>query len=116
MKPEGVHAFLITVEGSLAKSEAFLAPGCFSLRDIQPAVCRGTDPRCRCEEERPAWLSPTRYGNGSRVSTCRVSDAAAAAVLACCCSAGARRCGVGSGSSPVRLCSAAGHSGERLVP
>src|SRR5260370_39217967 len=102
MKPEGVHAFLITVEGSLAKSEAFLATGCSFLRDIQPAVCRGTDPRCRCEEERPAWLSPTRYANGSRVSTCRVADAAAAAGLACACSTGARRCCVGSGSSALR--------------
>src|SRR5579863_1622298 len=31
-------------EGSLAKSETFLAPGCFLVRDIQPPVCRGTVP------------------------------------------------------------------------
>src|SRR5437588_12083293 len=63
-------------DGSLIKSEAFLALGCCSLRDVQPPVCRGTDPECFGNNEREAWPSPIPYGNGSCVSTRRVTTTA----------------------------------------
>src|SRR5216110_680531 len=69
--------FWLMGEGSLAKSEAFLAPGQSSFRDVQLAACRGAGPGFFCEEKRHAWPLPTRYGNGSRVSTHRIAEAAA---------------------------------------
>src|SRR5579862_9971944 len=84
---------LITGGGSLAEFEAFFGPGWFSLAAVQPPLGRGANPGCLCEEERQAWPSPTRYGNGSRVSTRRIATSAAPAAVSPLATPQPRRCG-----------------------